>query len=196
VNGYTIAPDGRSIMCHRCGKTSYNLHDVSHRYCGHCKRFHDDAGVPIWTVGSSGTNSACENRPRELRKGPAIAAQSRHRREKTKKGALHQPGRRAENDHITELGRRKGQLQQMRHTIRVGLTDSGETENVSIIWGNRSPGVASTRTRASRLAAFHQSCHIFGSIVSVSPCRKMLVFPFFLTVNSPSRTVKRSTIVG
>jgi hypothetical protein len=50
MSGYTIASDGRWITCHTCGKTSYNINDVSARYCGHCKRFHDDAGVPIWTV--------------------------------------------------------------------------------------------------------------------------------------------------
>jgi hypothetical protein len=40
--GYTIAPDGSSIRCHRCGRTSYHREDVAHRYCGFCKRFHED----------------------------------------------------------------------------------------------------------------------------------------------------------
>jgi hypothetical protein len=39
---YTIADDGKSITCHRCGKTSYHIEDVRHRYCGHCHIFHDD----------------------------------------------------------------------------------------------------------------------------------------------------------
>jgi hypothetical protein len=38
-----------------------------------------------------------------------------------------------------------------------------------IMWEKRSPGVTSTRTRASRLAAFHQSCHTSGSTTPVSP---------------------------
>lgn len=33
---YTLSPDGKSITCTKCGKTSYNLHDVKHRYCGFC----------------------------------------------------------------------------------------------------------------------------------------------------------------
>lgn len=39
---YTIAPDGKSITCRRCGLTSHNPHDVAQRYCGHCHAFHDD----------------------------------------------------------------------------------------------------------------------------------------------------------
>ena len=39
---YTIASDGKSITCHRCGKTSYNRNDVAERYCGQCHAFHDD----------------------------------------------------------------------------------------------------------------------------------------------------------
>jgi hypothetical protein len=42
MDGYSIAPDGKSITCQRCGLTSHNLHDVEHRYCGHCHVFHDD----------------------------------------------------------------------------------------------------------------------------------------------------------
>ncbi len=38
---YTVAPDGKSITCHRCGLTSYNQRDIEHRYCGECHRFHD-----------------------------------------------------------------------------------------------------------------------------------------------------------
>jgi ribosomal protein L37E len=57
MTSYRIADDGRSITCRRCGKTSYNMSDVAHRYCGHCKVFHDDewstveiAGVPVTVV--------------------------------------------------------------------------------------------------------------------------------------------------
>jgi hypothetical protein len=39
---YTIAEDGCSITCHRCGRTSYNAGDVENHYCGACKIFHDD----------------------------------------------------------------------------------------------------------------------------------------------------------
>jgi hypothetical protein len=28
-----------AIRCLDCGHTSYNPHDVTHRYCGHCHRF-------------------------------------------------------------------------------------------------------------------------------------------------------------
>jgi hypothetical protein len=41
-NRCSIAADGKSITCLRCGKTSYNFNDVKYRYCAHCKRFHDD----------------------------------------------------------------------------------------------------------------------------------------------------------
>jgi ribosomal protein L37E len=37
--GYSIADDGKSITCHRCGRTSYNINDVVNRYCGACKIF-------------------------------------------------------------------------------------------------------------------------------------------------------------
>jgi hypothetical protein len=47
TDGYTIADDGRSIICKRCGKTSHNLNDVRDRYCGHCKLFHEDEKAPL-----------------------------------------------------------------------------------------------------------------------------------------------------
>ncbi len=31
---------GQAITCMECGKTSYNLNDVKHLYCGNCHRFH------------------------------------------------------------------------------------------------------------------------------------------------------------
>jgi hypothetical protein len=47
---YTIAADGRSITCHRCGRTSHNANDVAQLYCSPCNRFHDDDTLAIWTV--------------------------------------------------------------------------------------------------------------------------------------------------
>ena len=38
---FTISADGKSITCHTCGHTSYNLNDVAQRYCGACKLFLD-----------------------------------------------------------------------------------------------------------------------------------------------------------
>lgn len=48
---YTIAPDRTWITCARCGQTSYNPHDVKHRYCSHCKMFHDDQSVEFDCTG-------------------------------------------------------------------------------------------------------------------------------------------------
>jgi hypothetical protein len=42
---YAIAPDGGSITCHRCGMTSHHPKDVAERYCGKCKRSHDDEAL-------------------------------------------------------------------------------------------------------------------------------------------------------
>lgn len=47
TESYTIADDGRTITCHACEYTSYNLSDVRNRYCGRCKVFHQDAGKLI-----------------------------------------------------------------------------------------------------------------------------------------------------
>ncbi|MBA0088826.1 MAG: hypothetical protein HRJ53_27880 [Acidobacteria bacterium Pan2503] len=30
------------IVCPKCGWVSHNPHDVEHRYCAHCRAFHDD----------------------------------------------------------------------------------------------------------------------------------------------------------
>lgn len=38
---FTIADDGKSITCHRCGKTSHNANDVAFHYCGRCNVWHD-----------------------------------------------------------------------------------------------------------------------------------------------------------
>lgn len=37
---YELAPDGNSIKCLRCDRTSYNPSDVSQLFCGHCGEFH------------------------------------------------------------------------------------------------------------------------------------------------------------
>jgi hypothetical protein len=36
-----------SFICPRCGKRSFNPHDVSARYCGACHRFVDDQTLPV-----------------------------------------------------------------------------------------------------------------------------------------------------
>lgn len=40
---YRLVDEGRAIRCLICGTTSHNPHDVSHRYCGFCRCFHEDA---------------------------------------------------------------------------------------------------------------------------------------------------------
>jgi rubredoxin len=39
---YQIVENGKAIRCEICGLTSWNHNDIKHRYCGFCKRFHDD----------------------------------------------------------------------------------------------------------------------------------------------------------
>ena len=39
---YSVAPDGLSITCHVCGRTSHHPKDVMERYCGYCHVFHSD----------------------------------------------------------------------------------------------------------------------------------------------------------
>ena len=39
--GFSIAPDGKSITCHVCGMTSHNPNDVRYKYCGMCHVFHE-----------------------------------------------------------------------------------------------------------------------------------------------------------
>lgn len=39
---FIISKDGKSITCHKCGKTSHNQEDVKQAYCGHCHFFHID----------------------------------------------------------------------------------------------------------------------------------------------------------
>lgn len=35
-----------SITCPRCGRTSFNTHDIAERYCGACHRFYDEGDAP------------------------------------------------------------------------------------------------------------------------------------------------------
>lgn len=47
ARSYTIIDDdravgGKAIRCELCGRTSYHPMDVREKYCGHCRRFHDD----------------------------------------------------------------------------------------------------------------------------------------------------------
>lgn len=37
----------QSITCPKCRRTSYNLNDVKHRYCGYCHQFHEFMGMPV-----------------------------------------------------------------------------------------------------------------------------------------------------
>lgn len=46
ITTYELSPDGRTITCKRCGKTSYNPEDVRLRFCGWCRVFHDDIYPP------------------------------------------------------------------------------------------------------------------------------------------------------
>ena len=44
MSTYTIHDDPLGITCRLCGMTSHNPHDVKHRYCANCHRFHADWG--------------------------------------------------------------------------------------------------------------------------------------------------------
>jgi phage FluMu protein Com len=39
---YSLLDHGHVIRCNTCMKVSWNTNDVIHRYCGHCKAFHED----------------------------------------------------------------------------------------------------------------------------------------------------------
>jgi hypothetical protein len=39
---YEISPDGKSIKCLRCWRTSFHPEDVRNKFCGYCHRFHED----------------------------------------------------------------------------------------------------------------------------------------------------------
>jgi len=38
---FTIAPDNKSITCHKCGRTSHHPKDIQFHYCGNCNLWHD-----------------------------------------------------------------------------------------------------------------------------------------------------------
>lgn len=38
--GYWISPDGRTITCTKCRRTSHNANDIEQLYCGFCQEFH------------------------------------------------------------------------------------------------------------------------------------------------------------
>lgn len=42
VGPYSLLDHGHVIRCNTCGRVSWNTNDVIHRYCGHCKVFHED----------------------------------------------------------------------------------------------------------------------------------------------------------
>lgn len=41
----SIGPDGPSITCPKCGKTSYHPKDVEEKYCGNCHEFQSAMAV-------------------------------------------------------------------------------------------------------------------------------------------------------
>lgn len=47
VRTYFVAPDGQSITCLRCLRTSYHPEDIAQCYCGSCKIFHKEQQV-VW----------------------------------------------------------------------------------------------------------------------------------------------------
>lgn len=48
---YVLCPAAGAILCLVCQKLSSNPSDVRERYCGHCRRFHDEAAVGGVRVG-------------------------------------------------------------------------------------------------------------------------------------------------
>lgn len=46
IDTFTISPEGNSITCKRCNRTSYHPKDVENHYCGYCNVFHDDIWPP------------------------------------------------------------------------------------------------------------------------------------------------------
>lgn len=49
---FTISPDGKSITCLHCQKTSHNPNDVENEYCGFCHVSHDSIWPParLWWI--------------------------------------------------------------------------------------------------------------------------------------------------
>lgn len=52
--GYIISTDpdsgSETITCLTCNKTSYSIDDVKYRYCGYCKKFHDDGKALVMSI--------------------------------------------------------------------------------------------------------------------------------------------------
>lgn len=46
IKTYVLSEDGKAITCLGCNRTSYNHHDISRLYCGHCQLFHEDLWPP------------------------------------------------------------------------------------------------------------------------------------------------------
>lgn len=42
AKSYHFNEDNTSIICHRCGFESYHVGDISNKYCGNCRIFHED----------------------------------------------------------------------------------------------------------------------------------------------------------
>lgn len=42
---YLVLGEGDAIQCLQCGAVSWHRQDIAHRYCGRCRKFHDDQGA-------------------------------------------------------------------------------------------------------------------------------------------------------
>lgn len=63
---FTIAPDGQSITCHKCGKTSHHPEDVKQAYCGSCHFFHitmSTVELPVSTCPTCGYQVDSASKP-------------------------------------------------------------------------------------------------------------------------------------
>lgn len=70
---YTISEDGKSITCHKCGKTSHNLNDVKEKYCGFCHYWHNPDPLPSHTCpvcGYTTDYATCMDNPDKARPAP------------------------------------------------------------------------------------------------------------------------------
>jgi len=59
---FSISKDRKSITCKCCKLTSYDLNDVTMRYCGHCLVYHDDIFPParaFWIANSGQYERTC-----------------------------------------------------------------------------------------------------------------------------------------
>ena len=57
ITTYVIGGGGKSITCLDCGNTSWNPYDLSRRYCGVCREFHDDKEMKAGTRERSAENA-------------------------------------------------------------------------------------------------------------------------------------------